>query len=135
MRYEQIQVHNFAGCYIFCGLDMLGDDDGGVDILSEKLSSIFGKTSNYSELISQTITNIKSELIRFDFYVWRFDEKNYVFFDIEKQPDIFDLAPKLALKIAEKKILISSNEEYKNHIKLVFLEQKMKNKSDFDRKV
>lgn len=119
-RHETIQVSNFAGCFIFCGLDLSGDNDGGFDLLSERLLDTFGMLGeHYQKVSGDLITFIKSELVKNDFYVLRVPEQNFVFFNKTNEFAVFESAPTIAENIAEKKIKFGFNREFEIHLKIL----------------
>jgi len=124
-RYETIQVSNFAGYFIFCGLDRKGGKDGGFLLLSERLLAIFGKLGQYYEKVSNDlITMIRTELTENDYYVLRLSEKNFVFFDKVNEFAVFESAPIIAENIAEKKIKFGLNREFYIHQRILSLSRK-----------
>jgi hypothetical protein len=99
---------------------MAGDDDGGFDLLSERLLGLFGKTSQHYEKVARDlIITIKAELTKSEYYVLRLPERNFVFFNKVNEFAVFESSPTIAENIAEKKILYSSNFEFKNHLRLL----------------
>lgn len=122
MRYETVQVKNFAGYFVFCGLDMSGDNDGGVDLLSGRFLDILGKSKSfYQKVAIDVVAKIKSDLTKFDYYVFRLSEENYVFFDSLNKEKVLEDAPIIAEKIAKSEVLYSANFEFRNHMKILKL--------------
>jgi hypothetical protein len=120
VRYETIQVSNFAGYFIFCGLDMTGDNDGGFALLSSRLLDIFGKFEQHYEKVSRDLVSfIKSELTKNDYYVLRLGEENYTFFNKINEFSVFESSPIIAEKIASKKIQFGFNREFEIHLRIL----------------